>query len=82
MGELVVFECPNCGPRVESVATATVICRCGRSCRAFTDMRPAFTPTAPVCGWCGVGLVGKRAKAKYCSDSHRTLAYRKRKAVA
>jgi hypothetical protein len=82
VSELVEFSCPRCGPRVETFASATVVCRCGRPCRPFTDMRPKFTATAGVCGWCGGPLVGRRAGAKFCSDSHRVLAHRKRKEVA
>jgi hypothetical protein len=79
----VPFACPACGPRVETVASAEVTCSCGRRCTpAFTDLRPGFTPKARLCVWCGVGLDGKRAKAKYCSTSHRVLAYRKRKLEA
>jgi hypothetical protein len=80
VGDLVMFECPSCGPRVETFASAEVLCRCGRRCRpAFTDMRPAFTDTSGACAWCGESLAGKRAGAKFCGDSCRVLAYRKRK---
>jgi hypothetical protein len=82
MPDLVPFSCTSCGPRVETVASAEVFCHCGRRCRpAFTDVRRGFTDTGPLCGWCGGEIVGRRAGAKFCSDSHRVLAYRKRKEV-
>src|SRR5512132_207402 len=37
MAELVEFVCRACGPRVETYATATVWCRCGRRCSHGRD---------------------------------------------
>jgi hypothetical protein len=51
--------------------------------------RPGFTPLTPpvvdlgrLCAYCGSRLVGMRRDARYCSVSHRVLAYRKRKREA
>jgi hypothetical protein len=80
MAELTLFVCGLCGPRVETVASAVVTCSCGRRCRPeLTDIPSVFTATAGRCAWCGSGLDGKRAGARYCSDSHRQLAYQKRR---
>jgi hypothetical protein len=81
---LVPFDCPLCGPRVETVPSGEVICgECGQRCRPrFTDIRPGFTATGRLCAWCEKSLDGKRAKAKFCGDSCRVLAYRKRKREA
>jgi hypothetical protein len=37
---------------------------------------------ARTCGYCGADLAGRRPNVRYCSPSHRTLAWQKRRSEA
>ena len=45
---------------------------------ALEDVRDLL----PRCAWCGEPFLRLRSDAKYCTDSHKTLAYRARRAEA